>query len=939
MSAVLPTLFSTLLPTLLGLLLHSTGLLLLGLLTLGLARHQSPAVQSLIGRATLAALWLTLLAAPFASRITPVWRLPLPEPAPAQVSALALPHRGVPAGQAVPLPNWNEQARGTTATQEPTPLLRTAPPETGEGGGSEKEAPAALLASSSNSSSSRFGGSTRAAGEVGLWPLGTLALLGWLGVCRWHLTRLRRAAFPLTTGPAAEMLAALTPRPPLLLVHPTVHSPFLAGLRRPAIFLPPGHEADFATDALRAIFVHELAHRDRRDNAWTLAARLLCALLWPQPLLWLLCRRLEQIGEDACDAAVLAHACPPRAYADFLLTLAARPPLGHRERALGAGVAPFRSSLGRRIQRILAKGTPPMTEVSPRLRLTIAALTAATALGSLFLVSSVPAQAPAPLVIALTPEQQQSRALVTKNLANINTIGIAIAQYAQNNKEHFPHAEHWMDEIGPYLKDKNVFFDPFQPSARRYGYAFNRNCSGKPLAAFAKPAEIISVFDSTLGARNANDTGQSLRYNIVNAHRYIGIGFVDGHVKWRNVQARPSFSIRGNQSWLNNPPPGYYSRRKAGQAKGDPQIDRLLADTLARSKYLARFAANHPDPELSNARFLAGLTPVQGPGVVVTLTDSRNKMPAMPQKLSSPNIIHDSDINPVVNELKAAGAEAVAVNDQRIVATSSVRCIGPNIFVNGISLTPPFVIKAIGKPKALAASVNLPGGVAAQLKMSDPAMFSVREDMELTLPAYSGGSRPHYARPAQAGQSAGTGQQVSASAEAGSQQALRQQRDQLQQQKDVLSRQIAALKATAPTGQAQPETSAKDPFSSSSLAEIERRIIARKLAQARVDIIDKKAEYGYTPQHPEIVAAQAKVRLLQNAYSHLLQEKQQFPAQGRVHRQRQVALLDEASVRERKLYAAQIQRVLIQADIARLQVQIDAAKARGSLRSRSKPNH
>ena len=140
-----------------------------------------------------------------------------------------------------------------------------------------------------------------------------------------------------------------------------------------------------APTALRAILAHELAHLARRDNAWTLAARLLCALLWPQPLLWVLCRRLEQIGEEACDQAVLAQDCPPRAYADCLLTLAERHPLGRRERALGAGVAPFRSSLGRRIGRILDKGTHAMSTVTPRLRLTIAALTVAAALGGAFL--------------------------------------------------------------------------------------------------------------------------------------------------------------------------------------------------------------------------------------------------------------------------------------------------------------------------------------------------------------------------------------------------------------------------------------------------------------------------------------------------------------------------------------------------------------------------
>ena len=152
---------------------------------------------------------------------------------------------------------------------------------------------------------------------------------------------------------------------------------------------------------------------------------------------------------------------------------------------------------------------------------------------------------------------------------------------------------------------------------------------------------------------------------------------------------------------------------------------------------------------LSNARFLAGLTPVQGPGVVVTLNDSKKRPPAMPSGIAPPNIIHDTDINQVVNELKAAGAEAIAVNDQRLVATSSGSSRGADrIHQLTYAAVPPFVIKAIGNPKTLAGAMNIARRAwPRQLKMYDPAMFSVREAGALTLPAYSGGSEPHYAKP------------------------------------------------------------------------------------------------------------------------------------------------------------------------------------------------
>ena len=65
----------------------------------------------------------------------------------------------------------------------------------------------------------------------------------------------------------------------------------------------------------------------------------------------------------------------------------------------------------------------------------------------------------------------------------------------------------------------------------------------------------------------------------------------------------------------------------------------------------------------------------------------------------------------MVNELKAAGAEAVSVNDQRLVAVSPVRCAGPTIFVNNTPQTPPYVIRAIGEPNTLETALNISGGI------------------------------------------------------------------------------------------------------------------------------------------------------------------------------------------------------------------------------------
>lgn len=503
---------------------------------------------------------------------------------------------------------------------------------------------------------------------VAFWAAGAAVWLLWLCVCQWHLTRLRREACAITSGPAAEMLASLTARPPCLLVHPAVRSPFLAGVRRPAIFLPTAYATDFPPDALRAILAHELAHLARRDCAWTLASRLLCAVLWPQPLLWLLCRRLEQIGEEACDLSVLAQNCPPRAYADCLLSLAQRHPLPRRERALGAGVAPFRSSLGRRISLILSKGTHTMSLVSPRLRLTVAALTLAAALSGAFIVSSAPAQVDKPSLVGS-----------------------------------------WLD------------------------------LSSQPKAAVIFDANgQVTVFNGTSNRQHG-------RYAVSGSKLTVTITRIaDGHNPPQD-QTRPQvdsvgFRLTGDTLTIILP---------NGKINTAHRVTNFTKDMLLPDpKPTPQIAAGGTAPALSQARLLAGLTLVQGPGVVVTLRDSKKPFPGnLPPGVAPLNIIHDTDINQIIDELKAAGAEAIAVNGQRLVATSPIRCAGPTIFVNNTPIAPPYAIQAIGNPDALQAALSSKGSMRSQLQQFDPAMITVGQAQTLTLPAYLETGVPLYAKP------------------------------------------------------------------------------------------------------------------------------------------------------------------------------------------------
>jgi uncharacterized protein YlxW (UPF0749 family) len=160
--------------------------------------------------------------------------------------------------------------------------------------------------------------------------------------------------------------------------------------------------------------------------------------------------------------------------------------------------------------------------------------------------------------------------------------------------------------------------------------------------------------------------------------------------------------------------------------------------------------------DLQKANLLAGLVAVTGPGVTVTLKDAKN-LPAKPADMSQeayvefirPYLIHDQDIQAVINELRAAGAEAIAVNDQRIVATTAVRCVGPTVMVNNTPTNgSPVRIKAIGDPDTLQSSLMMPGGVSDQYKITDPTMINVDKVKVMALPAYAGATPLRYAQQA-----------------------------------------------------------------------------------------------------------------------------------------------------------------------------------------------
>jgi beta-lactamase regulating signal transducer with metallopeptidase domain len=216
-------------------------------------------------------------------------------------------------------------------------------------------------------------GATWCASFVVVWCVGTVLLLGWLTLSCLSIACLRRRCLPVQDDRVREMLlersAAMGVRPPQLLVSDRARGPFLTGLVRPAIVLPVSYQADFGLEELRAVLTHELAHLAQRDGWWTLLARLLCAVCWPHPLLWALCRERAEAGEEACDMMVLAQGCSGPAYARCLIALAERLHPPRILRAATLGMIGSRSALSRRIESILSglRQSPPALSIRVKL--------------------------------------------------------------------------------------------------------------------------------------------------------------------------------------------------------------------------------------------------------------------------------------------------------------------------------------------------------------------------------------------------------------------------------------------------------------------------------------------------------------------------------------------------------------------------------------------
>lgn len=180
--------------------------------------------------------------------------------------------------------------------------------------------------------------------------------------------------------------------------------------------------------------------------------------------------------------------------------------------------------------------------------------------------------------------------------------------------------------------------------------------------------------------------------------------------------------------------------------QSDKDIEKLenevndLDYKLAQARKGQGQAADAIKSELEKARFYAGFVAVKGPGVeVVLITPPGN------EGVDSLSSIQDVDILRLVNELRAAGAEAMSVNGQRIIATSEIRLAGKFINVNLTRLSPPYRVLALGDQERLQSALEIPDGLVETLR-SLGIIIEIKPRESLVIPAYTGRPNINYAR-------------------------------------------------------------------------------------------------------------------------------------------------------------------------------------------------
>ncbi|MGP3980760.1 DUF881 domain-containing protein [Streptomyces sp. KR80] len=229
-----------------------------------------------------------------------------------------------------------------------------------------------------------------------------------------------------------------------------------------------------------------------------------------------------------------------------------------------------------------------------------------------------------------------------------------------------------------------------------------------------------------------------------------GIFALAGLIFWISFDTAQGTNLRTDDSMLRLSDLIQERSRKNTELDDQAAAVRSEVDRLARRDSGSSAAE---DRRLEDLEKSAGTSRITGRGVTVTLTDAppdaTARLPGYPEPEPDDLVIHQQDIQAVVNALWDGGAKGVKVMDQRLISTSAVRCVGNTLILQGRVYSPPYKVTAVGDTarlqKALAGS---PAIQNYQLYVNAYGLgWKVDQHKAMTLPGYSGTVDLRYSKP------------------------------------------------------------------------------------------------------------------------------------------------------------------------------------------------
>jgi uncharacterized protein YlxW (UPF0749 family) len=172
-------------------------------------------------------------------------------------------------------------------------------------------------------------------------------------------------------------------------------------------------------------------------------------------------------------------------------------------------------------------------------------------------------------------------------------------------------------------------------------------------------------------------------------------------------------------------------RNVVEKLKAEVDTEKKFMNGYENSSYLDDIISINA--QIEELKFYNGFTDVRGPGIYLRVSDSTSEDESLD---IMERIIHDVDITVLLNDLKAAGAEAIDVNSKRIINISEVVCAGPVLQINGEAVPAPFVIRAIGDMENLYDSITEEGTYAYNLKNNYGMEIEAKMVYNMSIPKY-----------------------------------------------------------------------------------------------------------------------------------------------------------------------------------------------------------